>query len=811
MAGRVSDVYSYQGALGSLDNYTYTKTVQLDADGNVIDYYKELEEAGKVIQLGDGWDADAPYEWLIRDGIYSENRTGNNTQGITDVLYGNCDITITPISSSTAELRITGKGITFDDSTKDTAACIAKFPLVQLLTAYGRAFGYDMTYSDADNIINNWPKDDEWEEGILPFLGYCFGSVKDNIDYFWVSNKFANKLKNWLISKGANSDMVGHEGTWSAPTTVQYSSMQMTALLAYELLFKACQDAGMDLTSASGRRIYDLYQYVRSDFQYWENYEGVKIGSVTLDFGKGGDWSWSTFAHYSYYGYTVDEVVDGDLVYPPEVGTSHVVTVATAGTTYRHDYISYSGLNAHDWYNASNNRTIVESITLNLTEGEEGGSITLSTIGNVSDRKLPVQLGATLPNANDNLTTTFPNWSQGGRISTPTGTLPSGINTKDTVLPIVIPPEDPAVDDDPVTQDDSQEGDNTEHITKLLPFLIPLPSIDPDFTFDPDVDLDPDADIPDIDIPDPSIPIIPFIPMFSGSGNGMVNIYNPTFNQVALLTQFLWSDNFFTNIKKIFQDPMQAIISLSIMYATPSIADNPEEIIIGTVATGVDNVNVIDNQYIDIDCGTIKINRYYGNVLDYINTTIEIFLPFIGFVNIDTASAMDKEVNIRYRVDVLTGTCVAFIYVGGILLYNFNGNCAVQLPISAQNYSNFIASSASLVGSVVTAAVTKNPAALIGAAASVPGMVNRPVEHGGNLTSNAGAMGVRKPYILITRNTPYNPSNYNKYYGFPSNTTVKLGNCGGYTRIKDIRLSISKATQQEKNELETLLKGGVIL
>ena len=77
---------------------------------------------------------------------------------------------------------------------------------------------------------------------------------------------------------------------------------------------------------------------------------------------------------------------------------------------------------------------------------------------------------------------------------------------------------------------------------------------------------------------------------------------------------------------------------------------------------------------------------------------------------------------------------------------------------------------------------------------------------------NAGALGIMKPYLIITRPKPAEADNYSKFYGIPSNKTVRLSSCSGYTKVKDIHLEhISRATDDELNEIESLLKTGVII
>ena len=82
----------------------------------------------------------------------------------------------------------------------------------------------------------------------------------------------------------------------------------------------------------------------------------------------------------------------------------------------------------------------------------------------------------------------------------------------------------------------------------------------------------------------------------------------------------------------------------------------------------------------------------------------------------------------------------------------------------------------------------------------------------GSFGANAGAMGIKNPYIIITNTQAYDAYNYNKQYGFPANASIQLGSCKGYTRVKSVHVSsISNATNEEKQNIDTLLKQGVII
>lgn len=307
----------------------------------------------------------------------------------------------------------------------------------------------------------------------------------------------------------------------------------------------------------------------------------------------------------------------------------------------------------------------------------------------------------------------------------------------------------------------------------------------------------------------------PTVPQIGGlTASGMVSVYNPTKQQLIDFSSWLWSGNFFDNFIKLFANPMDAIIGLHMIYATP-ISSGSEHIIVGYLDSDVSS-KVVTQQYFKVDCGTINIPEYYGNATDYEPyTTIHIYLPFIGIVPLKTNDVLGKQLHLEYGVDVMTGTCLAMLTTikgdSKIMCYTFAGNCAVQIPISGGNYAQMITGLAGFIVGGVGAIATGNPVMALGAGASfLHGNVN--VQHSGSIGSNAGACGTRIPYVLVTRKVAYDAQNYQHYYGFPSNNHVTLGTCKGYTQVKSCHVeTIGRATDNEKTEIETLLKNGIII
>lgn len=248
------------------------------------------------------------------------------------------------------------------------------------------------------------------------------------------------------------------------------------------------------------------------------------------------------------------------------------------------------------------------------------------------------------------------------------------------------------------------------------------------------------------------------------------------------------------------------------IYATPTTGAR-QNIILGYLDSGVSALTVTD-QFIDIDCGNVFVNEYFLDVRDYSPfTTADIYLPFIGIKRVNTEDIVGCNVNIVYHVDVLTGALICNINItkrgATQTLYTYAGNCSVQIPLTGSDRTRLL--SGAISGAVHGASVGGAVGGVIGMA--VGGFTGgASVERTGSFSANAGAMGIKKPYIILNSKIPYDASQYNKLYGFPSNTTVVLGNCKGYTKIKSVHVeNVGNATENEKNTIESLLKNGVII
>lgn len=306
---------------------------------------------------------------------------------------------------------------------------------------------------------------------------------------------------------------------------------------------------------------------------------------------------------------------------------------------------------------------------------------------------------------------------------------------------------------------------------------------------------------------------IPGLPTLSAVDAGFITLFNPTLEQMNNLASYMWSDLFDVNgWKKIFADPMDAILGLSIVpVAVPNGAT--KEVKVGNISTGV-QMTVASSQYVEVDCGTLDVNEYWGSYLDYSPyTQAEIYLPYIGIHPISTDDIMNKSVHVVYHVDILSGSCCAYVKCGGTVLYSFIGQCASSIPITGDNWTNVVNGAISIAGSIGSMVATGGASApmAIGQIASTAVNTMKPtVEKSGSMSGTGGMLAVQSPYLILTRPRQALPRDQNTFMGYPAFITEKLQDLTGYTEIDSIHLENVPATESELSEIEDLLKGGVI-
>lgn len=317
------------------------------------------------------------------------------------------------------------------------------------------------------------------------------------------------------------------------------------------------------------------------------------------------------------------------------------------------------------------------------------------------------------------------------------------------------------------------------------------------------------------DFDDTSDPIdFPSLPSLGATDTGLVTLYNPSLSEIRALASYMWTNPAFdiSAWKKIFADPIDAILGLSIVpVAVPD--GGQRHIAVGNLFTDV-VMNVAAQQYIEVQCGALNVNEFWSSYLDYDPyTKAEIYLPYCGTHQLSVDDIMNKTVEVRYHVDILSGSCCAYVKCGDSVLYQFIGQCASSIPVASGDFSEIVSSAinaALAVGSVIATGGASAPFALPSYTANAVNILKEKIQKSGSISGTGGMLAIQKPYLILTRPRQAVPANQNHYTGYPSFITENLSELAGYTEIEEIHLENVPATDSELNEIVTLLEGGVI-
>ena len=338
-------------------------------------------------------------------------------------------------------------------------------------------------------------------------------------------------------------------------------------------------------------------------------------------------------------------------------------------------------------------------------------------------------------------------------------------------------------------------------------------------------------------LPDEPVPIPP-VPEIGAASVSWLKLFKMTTNQLNNFGEAMMPKTAWQLLQIYFNNPLDAIIGVLLIPVdaptsgarTPALGD----------FTWPTAYPIINNEFYELDCGAIHIPPYWDSAFDFSPfTKFQVFLPFIGYRDIDADEIMGAGVQIKYHIDLCTGDCTAFIARSAApgdeygpralqVIAQYNGNCAVRVPTARISHDNAVTASMSLLGSAINVG-----GAIMGAALGNPGNISasqvanqvsggtmtavngmkKELQRSGNIAAAAGYMGILRPYII--RQVPHQdlPKQYKRLEGYPANKGGTLAQFAGtgLNTIEAMELTGFNGFESEREELLSILRGGIIV
>ena len=175
----------------------------------------------------------------------------------------------------------------------------------------------------------------------------------------------------------------------------------------------------------------------------------------------------------------------------------------------------------------------------------------------------------------------------------------------------------------------------------------------------------------------------------------------------------------------------------------------------------------VDNSYLTVDLGKIKVDEQYKNGFDYYQVKTRLMLPYTNMIELDPKHVINQTVSIKYIVNVVNGDTTINLSNNDDLFYSNQVNLASEIP--------FISSATK--GSQYTVI---------------------------NQLKTVFRNSIKQAYIIIEQPTPVLNSDF-----YPTN---EKGTLKGYTgNVKASLLNNMDINSNELNALQNILETGVKL
>lgn len=360
-----------------------------------------------------------------------------------------------------------------------------------------------------------------------------------------------------------------------------------------------------------------------------------------------------------------------------------------------------------------------------------------------------------------------------------------------------------------------------------------------------------------------------------GSGLGFITMYNLDAVQLQTLGNVLWGSvadydpsnidpetgnlvhNFYiqlgTEVTGTFDTSAILNYFVSLRQYPFSVGTLPittafgSDIYIGNGKVGIpigSGVRVLNSSIGLLNAGSclIKPVTPYNDFKDYYNTTVSVYLPYCGSIELNPTEIINQSLSCTYAIDFYTGECTAYLTVDGNPSYIIgvaNGVIGVDVPLTASAEAQLQArhimdsvANARLISSFILGAVEVAPSIATsnigGTLMGTQSLVNATIEAATIDAERRSRSGVAAPflsggaggasffapdsvYCIIRRGTYKRPDNYPHTVGYPSTKSGSLGSFSGYTVCANPDVSGINCTAEERQMIKSYLSSGVII
>ena len=284
-------------------------------------------------------------------------------------------------------------------------------------------------------------------------------------------------------------------------------------------------------------------------------------------------------------------------------------------------------------------------------------------------------------------------------------------------------------------------------------------------------------------------------------------------------------NNYITNLYGDLKECITGVFHFPCpLNALCTVAGN-KEIVIGRYHTKI-NADFLETPPKNILLGTVNLDddkwKNTNSFLDYDGyTTISMYLPYLGVVDLPTKTVQKTKLSVYYAVDVPSMQLKYTIKSNGLIVHEqvvqFGDDIPISLSSGLQNVTNTVSAVTGMAADVALLGTMGGGKKAI-ASTLVHTVANAHtttdgITVKGNSSGVMGKWGSLKCALIVTKPISKRPSNYAQIKGNLICDTYKLSSLTGLTICENPRITFtnSKPTEKEIEEIYSFLEKGVIL
>ena len=202
----------------------------------------------------------------------------------------------------------------------------------------------------------------------------------------------------------------------------------------------------------------------------------------------------------------------------------------------------------------------------------------------------------------------------------------------------------------------------------------------------------------------------------------------------------------------------------------------------------------------------------YGSYKDFARTSVELYVPYCGTMQIDPSVCIGGKISLTYQCDNITGALA--VQVGATNHWGqyqtigvMTGNCAYKVPLTGND--NGVGAGIQALSNIVIGSTPAMLAGAVSAGAQFAGIQHH-TQISGDIRGNVGILAHQTAFVQITYGRYLDTvGNYNDNLGRPSYCSAAVKEFTGFSQLIVHADAVDIATDAERQEIEQICREGI--